>query len=64
MVNLRLSFFEVFQLKLPYNKSSESVISENNHILLETIVLICIPKYNFKFKVQVLKKISKQKCMR
>ena len=35
MVNLRLSFFEVF-----YFKYSSSVISENSHALLKNIVLI------------------------
>ena len=29
-----------FQLKLPYFKSSESVVSENNHVLPENIVLM------------------------
>ena len=58
MVNLRLSFFE-----LPYLKGSESNFSENNQVLPEKCVLM-YSKIFFKFKIQVFKKMPKQKCMR
>ena len=51
MVNLRLSFFLSFQLKLQYFKSSESDVSDNNHVLPENIVLMYSKIFlNSKFK--------------
>ena len=50
--------FLSFQLKLQYYKSSETVVSENNHLLQETIVLM----YSKIFLNS--KKMSRQKCMR
>ena len=40
MLNLRLSFFEVFNSNFRIIKSSESVVSENIHVLPENIVLM------------------------
>ena len=43
--------FLSFQLKLPYFKSSESDVSENNHVLPENIVLMYSKIFlNSKFK--------------
>ena len=40
-----------------------SVVSENNHVLPESIVLMYLQNI-VKFKIQVFKKVPKQKCMR
>ena len=52
--------FWSFHLKLPYFKSSQSVVFENNHVLPENFVLM-YSKIFFKFKIQVFKKMPKQK---
>ena len=55
--------FSSFQLKLPYLNSSESDVSETYNVLPENIVKM-YSKIFFKFKIQVFKKMPKQKCIR
>ena len=56
--------FRSFQLKLPYFKSSESDVIENNHVSLENIVLM-YSKIFLNSKSQFLRKCqNKSVCVR